>query len=84
MVTDCGAGFGARVGLRRDNAAHPFTQVSPGDNIVAIRTAAYGDDPLWIRGPGAGSDVTALQLWSQVVAAAGTGNDDEKSARINY
>jgi len=61
----------ARVGLKRLPAAHPLAAVLPGDNIVAIRTQAYRDQPIWIRGPGAGADITALQVWSEVVQAAG-------------
>jgi len=75
VATTSDAEPAARVGLRRYDAAHPFARICPGDNIVAIRTDTYGDDPIWIRGRGAGSEVTALQLWSQVLAAAGVVGD---------
>lgn len=62
--------IGARVGLQRVAARHPFAAIHPGDNIVAITTAAYRERPIWIRGPGAGADITALQVCSDVLAAA--------------
>lgn len=61
----------ARVGLERVAADNPFAGLCPGDNMVAIRTRTYREQPIWIRGPGAGADVTALQVWAEVVAASG-------------
>jgi len=61
----------ARVGLERVSADSPFAGLDAGDNMVSIRTRTYSEQPIWIRGPGAGSDVTALQVWSEIVAASG-------------
>lgn len=63
----------ARVGLVRVDAGNPFAASSPGDNIVALRTETYRDQPIWIRGPGAGADITALQVWVEVVAGDSSG-----------
>jgi aspartokinase/homoserine dehydrogenase 1 len=58
----------ARVGLQRVAADHPFAALGAGDNMVAIRTATYREQPIWIRGPGAGADITARQVWADLVA----------------
>lgn len=58
----------ARVGLQRVAADHPFAGLGAGDNMVAIRTATYREQPIWIRGPGAGADITARQVWADLVA----------------
>lgn len=70
LICDAEGRVHARVGLARYERDHPFVAISPGDNIVTIRTETYGDDPIWIRGPGAGAEVTALQVFSQILAGA--------------
>ncbi|NBD95614.1 MAG: hypothetical protein GVY11_03960 [Gammaproteobacteria bacterium] len=57
------AGEAARVA-----AGHSFAGISLCDNIVALRTETYRDQFTWIPGPGAGADITALQVWAEVVA----------------
>lgn len=52
----------ARVGLQWLPAVHPLVQVGATDNAFEIRTHAYRDTPIIIRGPGAGARVTALQV----------------------
>jgi aspartokinase/homoserine dehydrogenase 2 len=46
----------------------PFASLTPGDNIFLIKSHWYQDNPLIIRGPGAGRDVTAGGLHSDLVS----------------
>ncbi|WP_281559845.1 bifunctional aspartate kinase/homoserine dehydrogenase II [Thalassomonas sp. RHCl1] len=52
--------------LARDDA---FANLTPCDNIFQIKSHWYQDNPLIIRGPGAGRDVTAGGLHSDLVKA---------------
>lgn len=38
---------------------HPFANLNPCDNVFAIRSQWYKDNPLILQGPGAGREVTA-------------------------
>lgn len=53
---------------------HPFAQLSGSDNIIAFTTqrysAACGMQPLIVRGPGAGAEVTAGGVFSDVLRLA--------------
>ena len=44
-----------------------FANLTPCDNIFQITSAWYQDNPLIIRGPGAGREVTAGGLHSDLV-----------------
>ncbi len=58
----------ARVGLEVVADDHAFAHLRPGDNVFAIETQHYRQNPLVIQGPGAGREVTAgamqADLWS--------------------
>ena len=58
------------VRLRSVPADSPAGSLSGPDNLVVYRTARYSDNPLVIRGPGAGPDVTAAGLFADLVRAA--------------
>ncbi|WP_406664831.1 bifunctional aspartate kinase/homoserine dehydrogenase II [Gallaecimonas sp. GXIMD1310] len=62
----------ARVGLQALAADHPFANLTPGDNIFAIQSHFYQDNPLIIRGPGAGPQVTAAGIQSDVLQLLNT------------
>jgi len=49
----------ARVGVEAVCPEHPLASLLPCDNVFAIENLWYRDNPLVIRGPGAGRDVTA-------------------------
>jgi len=55
------------VELRRYPATHPFAQLVGSDNIIAFTTKRYTKQPLIIRGPGAGADVTAGGVFSDLL-----------------
>jgi len=61
-------GEGARVGLDALPAAHPLCAGGGTDNIVAIGSCRYARQPLVVRGPGAGAEVTAAALLDDVLA----------------
>ncbi|MGY0634898.1 homoserine dehydrogenase [Luteimonas sp. A478] len=58
---------GATVGLRELPASHPLCAGGGTDNLVAITSCRYRDQPLVIRGPGAGGAVTAAALLDDVL-----------------
>ena len=66
-------GAGVRVALREVPEAGPIGSLRGPDNIVVFRTARYADQPLVIRGPGAGADVTAAGLLGDVIKIARRG-----------
>ncbi|WP_407331616.1 bifunctional aspartate kinase/homoserine dehydrogenase II [Enterovibrio sp. 27052020O] len=56
----------ARVGIEVLPEDHPLANLLPCDNIFAIESQWYRENPLVIRGPGAGRDVTAGALLSDL------------------
>lgn len=55
------------VELRRYPKDHPFAQLSGSDNIISFTTERYNEQPLIIRGPGAGAAVTAGGVFSDLL-----------------
>lgn len=60
----------AHVGLCTLAAGHPGLHGRLTDNLVQFRTRRYADNPLVIKGPGAGPEVTAAGLFGDVLAIA--------------
>lgn len=58
------------VKLHRYEKGHPFTQLSGSDNIIAFTTERYAKQPLIVRGPGAGAEVTAGGVFSDILRLA--------------
>ncbi|WJX71109.1 Bifunctional aspartokinase/homoserine dehydrogenase 1, chloroplastic [Trifolium repens] len=58
------------VELRRYKKDHPFAQLSGSDNIIAFTTRRYKNQPLIVRGPGAGAQVTACGIFSDILRLA--------------
>ncbi|CAH0527218.1 bifunctional aspartate kinase/homoserine dehydrogenase II [Vibrio hippocampi] len=56
----------ARVGIEALSKEHALANLLPCDNIFAIESAWYKDNPLVIRGPGAGREVTAGAIQSDL------------------
>ena len=57
----------ARVGLESFAPTHPFASISLTDNIVQFVTGRYCDNPLIVRGPGAGPAVTAAGIFADLL-----------------
>ncbi|DBA71735.1 TPA: Bifunctional aspartokinase/homoserine dehydrogenase 1, chloroplastic [Trebouxia sp. C0005] len=68
-VVDCVQSSGS-VELKRYPKRHPFAQLSGSDNIIAFTTQRYQQQPLIIRGPGAGAEVTAGGVFSDLLRLA--------------
>ncbi|KAH7620331.1 putative Bifunctional aspartokinase/homoserine dehydrogenase 2, chloroplastic [Nannochloris sp. 'desiccata'] len=58
------------VELRRYPKDHAFAQLTGSDNIIAFTTGRYKAQPLIIRGPGAGAEVTAGGVFSDLLRLA--------------
>ncbi|KAK3007226.1 hypothetical protein RJ639_016168 [Escallonia herrerae] len=58
------------VELRWYKKDHPFAQLSGSDNIIAFTTERYAKQPLIVRGPGAGAEVTAGGVFSDILRLA--------------
>lgn len=61
----------AVLSLQEVTAAHPFYGLAGSDNIIAFTTERYREQPLVVRGPGAGPDVTAAGVLADIVRIAG-------------
>jgi aspartokinase/homoserine dehydrogenase 1 len=57
----------AKVGLEAFPPSHPFANISLTDNIVQFVTGRYCDNPLIVRGPGAGPAVTAGGIFADLL-----------------
>jgi len=60
----------ANIGLKEIPAEHPFYSLKKGTNIVTFTTERYKKDPLVISGPGAGAEVTAAGVFSEIIQIA--------------
>jgi aspartokinase/homoserine dehydrogenase 1 len=67
-----------RVALDSFALDHPFANISLTDNIVQFQTRRYSANPLIVRGPGAGPDVTAAGIFADLLRLCSmlSGNDD--------
>nr|CAB3453052.1 unnamed protein product [Digitaria exilis] len=59
-----------QVELRRYKRDHPFAQLCGSDNIIAFTTSRYKEQPLIVRGPGAGAEVTAGGVFCDILRLA--------------
>ena len=57
----------AKVALHEIPNRHPFYDLKGSDNIVLFYTNRYVDQPLVIKGAGAGADVTASGLFADII-----------------
>jgi bifunctional aspartokinase / homoserine dehydrogenase 1 len=60
----------ARVGLQHIDAAHNLYHLYGKDNVVLFYTNRYPEQPLVVKGAGAGADVTASGVFADIVRAA--------------
>lgn len=59
----------ARVGLQQIGSEHDFYHLYGKDNVVLFYTERYPDQPLVIKGAGAGADVTASGVFADIIRA---------------
>jgi len=60
----------ASVGLQHIDPAHDFYHLYGKDNIVVFYTDRYPEQPLVIKGAGAGAEVTASGVFADIIRAA--------------
>lgn len=60
----------ASAALRPFPAGHAFANLQGSDNVVSFRTARYDAQPMIARGPGAGPEVTAAGVFSDLLRLA--------------
>lgn len=57
----------ANISLETVEPEHPFYALSGSDNMIVFTTERYKDRPLVVRGPGAGAEVTAAGVFSEII-----------------
>ena len=60
----------ASAGLLPFPRSHAFANLQGSDNVVSFRTARYDAQPMIVRGPGAGPEVTAAGVFSDLLRLA--------------
>jgi len=60
-------GGNARAGIKEFSRGHPIAATKGSDNIIAFTTKRYAHTPLVVQGPGAGADVTAMGVFSDIL-----------------
>jgi aspartokinase/homoserine dehydrogenase 1 len=60
----------ASISLHEVDASHPFYALKGSDNIIAITTSRYSENPLVIKGAGAGAEVTAAGVMADIFKIA--------------
>lgn len=58
------------VGLSEVKKGHPFYDLEGSNNIIMITTERYNEYPMVIKGYGAGADVTAAGVFSDIISIA--------------
>ena len=57
----------AQAGLKEFPRDHPVASAKGSDNVIAFTTKRYRKTPLVVQGPGAGADVTAMGVFSDIL-----------------
>jgi aspartokinase/homoserine dehydrogenase 1 len=57
----------AQAGLKEYPRNHPVASAKGSDNVIAFTTKRYARTPLVVQGPGAGADVTAMGVFSDIL-----------------
>lgn len=60
----------ASVGLQHIDSKHDLYHLYGKDNVVLFYTDRYKDQPLVIKGAGAGADVTASGVFADIIRAS--------------
>ena len=58
------------VGLRTVDSTHPFYHLDGSNNVILITTERYNEYPMVIKGYGAGAEVTAAGVFSDIIGIA--------------
>jgi aspartokinase/homoserine dehydrogenase 1 len=58
----------AKIELKQVDSKHPFYNLSGSDNMIVFTTERYKNNPLVIKGPGAGAEVTAAGVFAEIIS----------------
>jgi aspartokinase/homoserine dehydrogenase 1 len=61
-------GDDVRIALNAVDQNHPFYQLSGSDNMIVFTSERYRTNPLVIKGPGAGAEVTAAGVFAEIIS----------------
>lgn len=53
--------------LKPVDASHPFFNLSGSDNMIVFTSERYKKNPLVVKGPGAGAEVTAAGVFAEII-----------------
>lgn len=53
--------------IKEIDATHPFYSIEGSDNIISFTTQRYKNNPLMVKGPGAGAEVTAAGVFADII-----------------
>jgi aspartokinase/homoserine dehydrogenase 1 len=56
------------IALRHVDNKHPFYNLSGSDNMIVFTTERYKNNPLVVKGPGAGAEVTAAGVFAEIIS----------------
>jgi len=56
------------IALRQVDNKHPFYNLSGSDNMIVFTTERYKNNPLVVKGPGAGAEVTAAGVFAEIIS----------------
>lgn len=59
---------GASIGLKTVGRSHPFFNLAGSENIISFTTERYKYNPLVVKGPGAGAEVTASGVFADIMS----------------
>jgi aspartokinase/homoserine dehydrogenase 1 len=58
------------IGLESVDQTHPFYTLAGSNNVILITTERYNEYPMVIKGYGAGAEVTAAGIFSDIISIA--------------
>ncbi|WP_064196921.1 MULTISPECIES: bifunctional aspartate kinase/homoserine dehydrogenase I [Emticicia] len=58
----------ASIGLKTVGKSHPFFNLAGSENIISFTTERYKYNPLVVKGPGAGAEVTASGVFADIMS----------------
>lgn len=61
-------GGNVEIALKQVEGNHPFSNLSGSDNMIVFTTERYKNNPLVIKGPGAGAEVTAAGVFAEIIS----------------
>lgn len=59
-------------GVKEFDASHPFYSLQGSDNMIKFTTVRYRKNPLMVKGPGAGAEVTAAGVFADIIRIIST------------